>query len=265
MKRVLVTGAASGLGAALVRGFAARGDRLLATDLAESAELPEGVAYQRLDVRSAADWDAARDRIKAEFGGLDILVNNAGIAGGGRIDRTDADEWRRLLDINVLGVANGCSALTPVFKQQGSGQIVNIASLAGLVHPAGMGAYAATKAAVVGLSESLRHELRPWGVDVSVVCPSFFRTNLAASLDDADPLMASISAKLITKSPLDADAMAERVLDGVDSRVFLILPDAAAQKAYWTKRRDPRAHDQEMLDAGARIRAVEIGAASGRR
>ncbi|MEZ5185493.1 MAG: SDR family NAD(P)-dependent oxidoreductase [Candidatus Nanopelagicales bacterium] len=255
--RVLVTGAASGLGAALVRGFSARGDQVLATDLADSDALPESVAFQRLDVRSTADWDAARERTATEFGGLDILVNNAGIAGGGRIDRTDADEWRRLFDINVLGVAIGCGAFTPVFKRQGSGHIVNIASLAGLVHPAGMSAYAATKAAVVGLSESLRHELRPWGVDVSAVCPSFFRTNLAASLNDADPLMASISAKLITKSPLDADDMAHRVLDGVAHRVFLILPDAPAQKAYWTKRLDPRAYDQEMFDAGERIRAAE--------
>lgn len=259
MKRVLVTGAASGLGAALVRRFAARGDQVLSTDLADSVEVPEGTVYQRLDVRSIADWEAARERVVAVFGGLDILVNNAGIAGGGRIDNTDPDEWRRLLDVNVLGVANGCSTFAPVFKQQGNGQFVNIASLAGLVHPAGMSAYAATKAAVVGLSESLKHELQPWGVDVSVVCPSFFRTNLAASLNDSDPLMASISAKLITKSPLDADAMAERVLNGVDHRVFLILPDAPAQKAYWTKRLDRRGYDQEMLTAGQRIRAAETG------
>ncbi len=254
--RVLVTGAASGLGAALVRGFAARGDLVLATDLAESADVPPGVGYQRLDVRSVQDWNAVRNRV-AEFGGLDVLVNNAGIAGGGRIDRTDAEQWRRLLDVNVLGVALGCREFAPVFKHQGSGHIVNIASLAGLVHPAGMSAYAATKAAVVGLSESLRHELRPWGVDVSVVCPSFFRTNLAASLTDEDPLMTSISAKLIAKSSIDADTMASRVLDAVDRRVFLILPDAPAQKAYWSKRSNPVAYNDEMLEAGRRIRAAE--------
>ena len=261
--RVLVTGAASGLGAALVRRFAARGDRVFATDLAESADVPPEVEYRRLDVRSGEDWEAVGRDVGAS-GGLDVLVNNAGIAGGGRIDRTDADEWRRLLDVNVLGVALGCREFAPVFKQQGSGHVVNIASLAGLVHPAGMSAYAATKAAVVGMSESLRHELRPWGVDVSVVCPSFFRTNLAASLTDGDPLMASISAKLITKSPLDADAMAVRVVDAVDRRVFLILPDGPAQKAYWTKRSDPRAYDAEMLDAGRRIRAAETDSTSRR-
>jgi NAD(P)-dependent dehydrogenase (short-subunit alcohol dehydrogenase family) len=214
-------------------------------------------SLHRLDVRSPEDWEAARQHVLDEFGGLDLLVNNAGLAGGGRIDRTDADEWHRLLDVNVIGVANGCSTFAPVFKQQGSGHIVNIASLAGLVHPAGMSAYAATKAAVVGLSESLRHELRPWGVHVCVVCPSFFRTNLAASLSDSDPLMAAISAKLIARSGFKADDMAERVLDAVDRGVFLILPDPPAQRAYWTKRLDPRAYDAEMFDAGERIRAAD--------
>lgn len=248
MARVLITGAASGLGAALTRAFAARGDEVLATDL-RGAEVD-------LDVRSEADWRRVRDVVLQRWSGLDILINNAGVAGGGRIERTDAAEWHRVLDVNVIGVANGCAAFAPVFQQQGSGHVVNVASLAGLVHPAGMSAYTASKAAVVAMSESLRHELRPWGVAVSVVCPSFFRTNLAESLTDDDPVMAALSAKLIERSPFEADDIAERVVGAVAAGVFLVLPDAEAMKAYWSKRLDPVGYDAQMLTAGQRIKAA---------
>ena len=114
------------------------------------------------------------------------------------------------------------AAFAPLFKQQGRGHLVNVASLAGLVHPAGMSAYTASKAAVVAMSESLNHELAPWGVQVSVVCPSFFRTNLAASLTDGDPVMAAISAKLIERAPFDADQIAARVVDAVADKIMLV-------------------------------------------
>lgn len=249
MARVLITGAAGGLGAALARQYRARGHQVIGADLAD--------ADVALDVRSEADWRDARDHVEQTWGGLDILINNAGVAGGGRVDRTDAQEWHRVLDVNVVGVANGCAAFAPLFKQQGRGHLVNVASLAGLVHPAGMSAYTASKAAVVAMSESLNHELAPWGVQVSVVCPSFFRTNLAASLTDGDPVMAAISAKLIERAPFDADQIAVRVADAVADGVFLILPDAGAQKAYWDKRLHPRAYQQQMFAAGQRIKNAE--------
>lgn len=249
MARVLVTGAASGLGAALVAAFRSRGDDVLGADLT-GGDLD-------LDVRSEAQWAAVCAEVERRWGGLDILVNNAGVAGGGRIDRTDAAEWRRVLEVNVIGVANGCAAMVPLFKWQGSGRIVNTASLAGLVHPAGMSAYTASKAAVVAMSESLRHELRPWGIEVSVVCPSFFQTNLAASLNDHDPVMAGISAKLIARAPFTAEQIAARVLDGLDANAFLILPDAGAAKAYWDKRLHPADYDAQMLNGGQRIRQAD--------
>ncbi len=247
--RVLVTGAASGLGAALAGQFAARGAQVLGADLAG--------AHLELDVRSEADWQVAHDEVMSRWGGLDVLVNNAGVAGGGRIDHTDAAEWHRVLDVNVIGVANGCAAFASVFKDQGSGQIVNIASLAGLVHPAGMSAYAASKAAVVAMSESLRHELGPWGVGVSVVCPSFFRTNLAASLNSDDPIMAAISARLIDRATFSPEQIAARVVDAVQDGVALILPDAGAVKAYWDKRVRPVQYEQLMAATARRIKAAE--------
>ncbi|MGW7542298.1 SDR family NAD(P)-dependent oxidoreductase [Streptomyces sp. NPDC054770] len=258
VRRVLVTGGASGLGAALASRYAARGDRVLVTDLAAEVPVPAGACYQRLDITSTQDWAAARARVRREFGGLDVLINNAGIAAGGRLDRVDDAHWRRVLDVNVLGTVNGCRTFAPLLKTQGHGHIVNVASLAGLVHPAAMSSYDASKAAVVALSESLRHELGPWGVGVTVVCPSFFRTNLAASLGGEDPLMDEVAAKLISRAPLGAEEVAVRVLKGVDARRFLVLPDRSARIAYWTKRLARPLYDRRMLAAGARIRRAEL-------
>ncbi|MGW1712546.1 SDR family NAD(P)-dependent oxidoreductase [Streptomyces sp. NPDC002156] len=257
-RAVLITGGASGLGAALASRYAERGDRVLVTDLAAEAEVPAGARYQRLDITSPSDWTAALERVRVDLGGLDVLVNNAGIAAGGRVDRIDDTHWRRVLEVNVLGAVNGCRAFAPLLKAQGHGHVVNVASLAGLVHPAAMSSYDASKAAVVALSESLRHELGPWGVDVTVVCPSFFRTNLAASLGGEDPLMDQVAAKLISRAPLGAEEIAARVLRGVDARRFLVLPDRSARVAYWTKRLVRPLYDRQMFAAGAKIRRAEL-------
>jgi len=137
--RVLVTGAASGLGEALAARFRDAGARVLATDIASA-----GDGIHPLDVTSDDDWAAARSKVEQDWGGLDVLVNNAGVAGGGRIERCSLDEWQWITDINLFGAVRGTRAFTPVFKAQRSGRLVNVASLAGLVHPAGMGSYNAT-------------------------------------------------------------------------------------------------------------------------
>ena len=178
MSRVLVTGAASGLGAALANAFEARGDEVLRTDLA-GGDLT-------LDVTSDDDWAAALAHVEETWGGLDVLVNNAGVAGGGRLDVATMDEWEWITEINLFGVVRGTRTFVPMLKRQGSGHIVNVASLAGLVHPAGMASYNAVKAAVVALTETTGHELASYGVRASVVCPSYFRTNLMASMRGAD-------------------------------------------------------------------------------
>ena len=110
-----------------------------------------------------------------------MLVNNAGVAGGGRIDVAGLDEWQWIIEINLFGVVRGTRTFVPMLKRSARAAIVNVASLAGLVHPAGMGSYNAVKAAVVALSETVGHELAPYGVRCSVVCPSYFRTNLMDS------------------------------------------------------------------------------------
>ena len=260
-RRVLVTGGASGLGLALVRLMAARGDRVVAVDLADErpGTIPEGVEYRRLDVRSQQDWDAALAWVRAEWGGLDLLVNNAGIATGGRIDVEAMSDWERVVDINLLGVARGCHTFTPMLKAQKSGHIVNVASLAGLVHGPGMASYNATKAGVVAISETLSFELGPWGIDVSVVCPAFFRTNLHQSFAGKDAAMQEAGVRLITEAKVDAGHIAAIVLEGIDARKKIILTDRLGQRAYLAKRFVRPLYDR-MLTAQAQRLARRAGA-----
>jgi len=255
-RRVLVTGGASGLGAALVDEFLKRGDRVLVTDLAESREVPAGAEYLRLNVISDADWDAARDWVESNWGGLDVLVNNAGIATGGRIDVVTLEEWQGVIDINLLGVVRGCRAFVPMMKAQKAGHIVNTASLAGLVHPPAMASYTAVKAGVVAISETLSYELSPWDIAVSAVCPGFFRTNLASSLAGSDTAVDKVAARLIEKSPLTAPQIAAEVMKGIDARRMVIQPDAPGRRAVWTKKFARPLYDREQRRFAARIKAV---------
>ena len=257
-RRVLVTGAASGLGAALTSAFRARGDDVLATDLQrglDGLDPPDlGRPTLALDVRSDHDWVAARDWVAERWGGLDVLVNNAGVAGGGRVDVCTLDEWARLTDINLFGVVRGTRTFAPMLKAQGSGLVVNVASLAGLVHPPGMGSYNAVKAAVVAFSETVGHELAPYGVGCTVVCPSYFRTNLMHSLRGADTDVAAKVSAMVEQSPLTADQIAGAVLAGIDEGAELIVPDEPARAAHQLKRTDRAAYDAEMRRTAARLK-----------
>ena len=227
---------------------------MLATDLAEQPPATDAAAYRRLDVRSEQEWDDARAWVESEWGGLDLLVNNAGVAGGGRIELCGLDEWEWIFDINLFGVVRGTRAFVPMLKAQESGRIVNIASLAGLVHPPGMGSYNAVKAAVVAFSETTAHELAPYGVGCSAVCPSYFRTNLMSSLRGGDTDLAAHVTHLVEKSPISADDIAAAVLEGVDRGAELILPDEPAKAAYALKLADRAAYDAQMRATAARVK-----------
>jgi len=257
-RRVLVTGGASGLGAAFVAAFLARGDRVVIADLQAPVDpaLVAGAESIRLDVTSDADWAAALAWVEERWGGLDVLVNNAGIAAGGRIDVIGIDEWQRVLDINLLGVVRGCRTFVPMMKAQGSGHIVNTASLAGLVHPPAMASYNAAKAGVVALSETLSYELDPFGILVSAVCPGFIRTPLASSISGSDAAANQVAGRLIEKSPYTAEQVATAVMKGIDEQSMVIVPDEAAQLAVWAKANDRPTYDQEQRSFAARIKAM---------
>ena len=243
--RVLITGAASGLGAALAAAFEARGDQVLRTDRT-GGDLT-------LDVTSDDDWAAALAHVEEAWGGLDVLVNNAGVAGGGRLEVATLDEWQWITEVNLFGMVRGIRAFVPLLKQQRSGHIVNVASLAGLVHPAGMASYNAVKAAVVALTETAGHELASYGVRASVVCPSYFRTNLMDSMRGSDEAVGAVVARLVESSPLTADDIAAEVLAGLDRGDELIVPDQPARDAWSLKQTDRAAYDAVMRDQAAKL------------
>ncbi|MCD6640670.1 MAG: SDR family NAD(P)-dependent oxidoreductase [Nocardioides sp.] len=246
--RALVTGAASGLGAALTRALRERGDEVIATDRTAG----EGVDLV-LDITSDADWAGAEEAVRRRWGGLDLLVNNAGIAGGGRIDVCTLEEWQRLTDVNLFGAVRGARTFVPLLKEQRSGQILNVASLAGLVHPAGMAAYNATKAAVVALTETLGHELASYGITAHALCPSYFRTNLVSSLEGSDEAVGRLIGALVENSPVSADDIAAAALAGLERGEELIVPDEAARAAWDLKRSDRASYDAVM-----RAQAVKL-------
>ncbi|MDX2357691.1 SDR family NAD(P)-dependent oxidoreductase [Dietzia sp. PP-33] len=234
-RRILITGAASGLGLALAREYLAAGDEVILTDV--HAETPPTVSgltghwsYLKLDVTDDDDWAAAVRVVDP----LDILINNAGIAVGGRLDSTSMETWKRIVDINLLGVVRGCKAMVP--KLGRGGRVVITASAAGLVHAPHMGAYNATKAAAVALAETLDAELRPRGISTSVICPLFFRSGLADSLSGDDPQADQAARTLLAKTPLTSEKVAARSIRGINARRLVITPDALSTFTWYSKR-----------------------------
>jgi len=242
-KRIFITGGASGLGLAIARRYVAEGWRVCIADVNDVrgeealAGLKQADAfYLHVDVTREEDVQAAADELQKRWGGVDVVVNNAGVAQAGAIEDVPLADWLWILDINLLG----CKVFTPLFKQQGSGYFVNVASMAGLLNPPMMSSYNATKAAVVALSETLQVELADQHIGVSVVCPSFFQTNLADSMRSSDPRLQLMTRKLLKKGGLSADEVAAAVFHSVMKKQFYILPHAEAGRIWMLKRYSPR-------------------------
>ncbi|MFB6084863.1 MAG: SDR family NAD(P)-dependent oxidoreductase [Halorientalis sp.] len=179
-KTAFITGAGSGLGRAASERFAEEGATIVAADVDTDgleatadrvADLGGEVTTHELDVRDGDAFRAAVDAAAEEFG-LDVLLNNAGVSHD-RMDfeAIDDDVRDRVLDVNVKGVWNGCQAVLPHFKEQGSGAIVNTASLAGVIGAPQLTGYSLSKGAVVNFTRALAAEVGPDGVRVNAVCP----------------------------------------------------------------------------------------------
>ncbi|MCT2587804.1 SDR family oxidoreductase [Actinophytocola gossypii] len=258
--RVLVTGAGSGLGRALATRWSATGARVLVSDVdpaAAGAVAEElGQTSRALDVTSGADWESAVDWCRSTWDGLDVLVNNAGVGAGGRFERIAVEDWDWIWEVNLKGVVRGCRAFVPLFKEQGAGHVVNVASLAGLMNLPAMASYNVTKAGVISLSETLRLELEPYGVHTTVVCPGYFRTNLGERTRTPDPAVAKVMDKLMASSKVTAADVAGQVVDAVRDRRFLVLTHPAARRSIRLKRWLPKVVDREVRAYWARLRST---------
>lgn len=255
VQRVFITGGASGLGRALALQYARAGWAVAIADvhdgrgaetLKELNELTTQAGtifaprYFHADVTIEAELQAVADALETDWQGIDVLYNNAGVAQAGAIEDVPLSDWEWIVNINLLGVVRGCKIFTPGFKRQGSGHIVNIASMAGLLDVPRMASYNVTKAAVVALSGTLTHELMDAGIGVSVVCPSFFPTNLEDTMRTADAGLKKMMNKLLASGKLNADEVAERIIAGVAKGQQHILPHESGERLWLLKRYLPQ-------------------------
>jgi len=238
-KTAFVTGGASGIGFALGAAFAQAGMKVMLADI-ETGALAEAVKSLRdfgpnvrgvaCDVADPVRVERAAKASYQAFGNVHVVCNNAGVAAAGGIDNISLDNWRWVLDVNLMGVLHGIRTFLPHIRAHGEGgHIVNTASMAGMNSGLGFSPYVASKFAVVGMSEGLATQLKPFGIGVTVLCPSFVRTRIGESgrnrperygapqtPDPASPaglLLAELAERL--QSGLNPSDVAARVLTAI--------------------------------------------------
>ncbi len=243
--RVFITGGASGLGRALAECFAKEGASVCLGDVddAQGADTRQALArhggpvhFLHCDVTQEGDLLAAADWLQQHWGGVDVVVNNAGVAQMGGIADVRLSDWQWIVDINLLGVVRGCKVFTPLFRRQGGGCFLNIASMAGMIHLPEAAAYNATKAAVVALSETLQLELEPDHIRVSVACPAFFRSDLARHMRAATPDAERTTQRLVERARIGAEEVAQAIHRGVKAGEAHILTHPEGRMAWRLKR-----------------------------
>ncbi len=188
-KLIVITGASSGFGKALALEFNKAGYPLLLLarriELLEAMKL-ENTMCEKVDVTDKDAFEKAVRKAEAVYGKTDLLINNAGVMLLGSIETQDANEWKTMLDVNVMGVLNGMQIVTNDMKESKCGTIINISSIAGVKAFPAHAAYCATKYGVVGLSEVARNELAPYNIRVMRICPGAVATELLSHTTSDD-------------------------------------------------------------------------------
>jgi NAD(P)-dependent dehydrogenase (short-subunit alcohol dehydrogenase family) len=230
----VLTGSASGIGRGTALAMARRGARLVLGDIDEdgvqavAAEIRaaggEAVAL-RADVASQEAFEHLRDTALSAYGRVDVVMNNVGVLTRGLPEQIPVEEWRRVLDVNLLSVVRSNAVFLPLLLAQGSGHVVNTASFAGLfTYAYDRQPYAASKAAIVQISEGLVLYLRPQGVGVTLLCPGPVATNIASSVRTFGPETETRSpgAEFDIKLP---DEVGELVVEAILADRFLVTTD----------------------------------------
>lgn len=258
LPHAVLTGAGSGLGRALSLELARRQAKLLLSDIdVKSAEETAHLATQlgakaivhACDVSKAEQVEALAAFADRELGPVDLLVNNAGVAVSGAIGDVPLKEWEWIFAINLWGVIYGCHTFVPRFRRHRRGHILNVASAAGLLSAPDMGPYNVSKAGVVSLSETLYSELRPFGVGVTVLCPTFFQTSILEKSHTflADKQMQSLAANLMRKSKVQAPDVARLALEACANDELYCVPMLDGQWSWRMKRLSPEVYFRTLL------------------
>lgn len=250
-KAAFVTGGASGIGLALGRAFAEAGCKVMLADIEKTAVDAALASFSGsgreirgivCDVADPASVDAAAEATFSAFGNVHNLCNNAGVTARGGIDHIALDNWRWVLDVNLIGVVNGVCTFLPHMRGHGEGgHIVNTASEVGIINPVhGFHPYPASKFAVVGISEGLAVEVKPFGIGVSILCPGVVRTNIRESArnrperygpttpsDTANPLYARFT-ELVRMDPAE---VAQQVLAAIRNDELYVFTHPETREA----------------------------------
>ena len=245
-KTAVISGGAEGIGLSIAKALGEQKMNVVLADIdeenlqkagleLESAGIP--VLTVTLDVADEAQWQAVAEKAVARFGKVHMVVNNAGVGGdSGSIENEQTKGWQWALDVNLMGVIYGAKVMVPLIKQHGEGGwIVNVASMAGMGGVPYNGAYTATKAAVVALSESWAGELQRKGIKVSVLCPAFVQTRIFDSERNrpvryqtdiakvADEPRFSSKAKALVENGIDVSIVGKRVVEALNEGELYIF------------------------------------------
>lgn len=235
-KVVFVTGVSSGIGRATAERFAQRGCQVFGSVRnASKAEAIAGVECVEMEVRDATSVQRAIDTIVAKADRIDVLVNNAGGTLLGAVEETSVAEAQSLFDTNVFGILRTTQAVLPHMRRQRSGRIINVSSVLGFLPAPYMGWYAASKHAVEGLSESLDHEVRNFGIRVALVEPSYTKTQLDLNAPEAARRIAAYDTDRTRAS--QAIVKSVQQAPGPDSVAATIVEAAFSA---WAMRRTPK-------------------------
>jgi len=246
-KRVFITGGGGALGKAFSLLLAKDGWNIGITDIQDAAlekaskeiQAAGGTCYTyKFDVSDKAAYKIAFDDFVGKNGGIDILINNAGVGDGGLFGEYELEKWDWITGINQMAVIYGSHYATEVMKKQRSGLIITISSIAGVASMPNMSMYNVTKAAVLALGESMYAEVKPFGIQVSVALPEFFRSGIMEQAK-GDANAKTIGMKKIEKAPFTPEEVAEVVLKGAGDGDFYIMHPFKAKLAFFVRNRFP--------------------------
>jgi NAD(P)-dependent dehydrogenase (short-subunit alcohol dehydrogenase family) len=247
-KRIMVTGAGSGLGRAIALEFASLGWRICVADInSERADETlgfiktkggEGLSYS-CDVTKPDKIEDMAAHLKETWGGVDIIVNNAGVAAAGFMEKIPLETWDWIMDINLKSVIYGCRTFIPMMAEQGGGHIVNVASNAGIASLPEMACYNVTKAGVISLSETLRTELKPKKIGVSVIAPTFFKTNLMDQFTSSDERQKKMANAFFSKARVSSQDVARHVVKVVKKDRLYAITQSDGKFVWLCKRLTP--------------------------
>ncbi|MEA3222626.1 MAG: SDR family oxidoreductase [Thermodesulfobacteriota bacterium] len=247
-KNAVITGAALGLGRAISIALAKKGWRILVADVnKEEADITLKMVKQaggsgeifHCDVTKIGDVQKMADYCFDNWGKIDLLVNNAGVAAGGLTGDISIEDWEWIVGINFWGMVYGCHTFIPKMKAAGGGYIVNIASAAGIASLPEMASYNATKAAIISLSETLKSELVPYDIGVTVVCPSFFNTDLLRNMRYTNDSQRTFAKAAFENARITSEMIAEMIIKAMKKNKLYLIPQPSGRFIWRMKRISP--------------------------